>query len=162
MKAQGKTWKEIHDALPMKSKDDLKQRFKELSNDGKGKDKDEVVLPARGNGKNKKNGKKQVFKAVVDDSDRADDEGIDPRGPFTSDFKSFKKGKKSKSFKIIEVDSDEEEPADLRGHPIVYMDPDEGLTEVHVGCPVGLILIVADTTAVDEDAVQADAQERRG
>ncbi len=162
MKAQGKTWKEIHDALPMKSKNDLKQRFKELSNDAKENDKNKAVSFAGENGKNKKDGKKGVLRAEGDDSDRTDDEGIDPRGPFTRDFKSFQKGKKSTTFKIIEVDSDEEQPADLRGHPIVYMDPDEGLTEAHVGCPVGLILIIADTTAVDEDSVQADAEERRG
>lgn len=133
MKAQGKSWKEIQDALPTKSKNDLKQRFKELSVDDKGKGKDGVVSFAEGGGQNKKDAKKGVLKVAGDDSDRTDDEGIDPRGLPTSATKGFKKSKKTSTLKIIEVDNDKEEPADLRGHPIVYMDPDAGLSEAHVG-----------------------------
>lgn len=138
MKAQGKSWKEIHEALPTKSKNDLKhlkQRFKELNIDAKGKEKDRAVSFTEGTGQGKKDGKKGVLKGAGDDSDPTEDEGIDPRGPLISDTKSFKKNKKTSALKMVEVDSDEEEPTDLRGHPIVYMDPDAGLSETHVGYP---------------------------
>lgn len=133
MKAQGKTWKEIHDALPTKSKNDVKQRFKELNGDTKGKGKDTVVAFGEGNGQSKKDAKKEILRTAGDGSDGTDDEGIDPRGLFTNDTQNFKRTRKTSAFKIIEVDSDEEEPADIRGHPIVYMDPDAGLSEAHVG-----------------------------
>jgi len=159
MKAQGKSWKEIHDVTPTRSKTDLKQRFKELSVDVKGKGK--VVSSDEGSGQGKKEGKKGILKAGGYESDPTDDEGIDPRGLPINDIKSFKKIKKTGALKIIEVDSDEDEPADLRGHPIVYMDPEAGLSEAHVSCPFSIFLSVADTAAVDEDFVQDDAQERQ-
>lgn len=132
MKAQGKSWKEIHDALPTKSKSDLKQRFKELSTNAKGKGKERVVSFAEGTGQGKKEGKKGIMKGAGSDSDWSSDEGIDPGNFSMSNHRISLKTKKTGTLKIVEVDSDEEMPADLRGRPIVYMDPEAGLTEAHV------------------------------
>lgn len=82
----------------------------------------------------KKDPKKGILKVTEEETDVTDDEGIDPRGLPMSDVRNVKKTKKTGTLKIIEVNSDEEEVADLKGHPIVYMDPEIGLSEAHVSC----------------------------
>lgn len=149
-RTQGKSWNEIHELIPNKSKADLKQRFKELSLDVKGKGRARVVSLNEGS---KKDAKRGILKAAGDETDVTDDEGIDPRGLPMSDVRNGKKTKKTGTLKIIEVNSDEEEIADLKGHPIVYINPDTGLSEAHVSCVSCTIPELADGLGIDEDLV---------
>ena len=140
---QGKTWGEVAEVMPTKTIDQLKQRCTDLGIDVKGKGKDEKEEASEGEGgdkaankgkpKNKGKGKKNVKFATLPAADSSDESGIDPgedSDASTNDSPKLKK--KPGVLKVIEVDSDTEELTSLEGHPVVFVRPEDELTEEQV------------------------------
>ena len=137
MKVQGRSWKEIHETMPEKSIKELKQRFRYFDVDQKGKAQQGGEVKGEESSskeKIKENEIKKTVKVTIPEEDDSDASAIDP-GDFPegwtkpANFKAIKKG----ILKIVEVDPGEEEPTQIRGRPIVYMQPEDKLTESQVG-----------------------------
>ncbi|KAL6718171.1 hypothetical protein ACLMJK_004259 [Lecanora helva] len=152
MKLQNHTWNEISAAIPDKTIGDMKARWKKLDGDlkrrekGKAKAKDAGDNAKGGEGSstkkhNKKDKEQEKKKKEPKKPDLVKKTGVNYEYPSDSDSDgSFidpgdvpltrtPRLPEKKIVKMIEVDSDEEEPIEVKGRPIVYMQPEDGLDE---------------------------------
>ena len=158
MRAQGRSWQEIHEVVPHKSIDDIKERAKYLHIDVKseGKEKSgeasdsEESIKGKGKGKQAKGKGKEPEKKVKftkpeeesepeESSDEEYESDSDASATDPGDFpvgwpSPVDQGPKKKGvLRIVEADPGEEEPTEIRGRPIVYMQPEDQLTPGQVG-----------------------------
>lgn len=142
----------------------------EASIKGKGKGKADGGERSKGKGKGKGKAKKaknqkKVRIAVPEDS--TDDEDTDSSAGSAIDPDYWPTGPDDEEFalrghlKIVEVNSDEDDPIELRGRPVVYMQPEDHLDQEEVGSTFTSHLTLANLCAVDGNALQADEEERR-
>ncbi|KAI4162006.1 MAG: hypothetical protein LQ342_004318 [Letrouitia transgressa] len=138
LKAQNKSWKEIGEIILGRDKDELLNRYKELSPNttaDRGKDKDNSVNGAKdvtgGKGKTGKGAGEQKGQAKNDGpTDGAGEQAA--KGPVLagkpgSNIKGILKKTEDGGTELVHIDIDAE-ATEIDGCPIIYIDTDEELT----------------------------------